>query len=310
MRVLVTGAAGFLARPLLELLRQDGHELVTTDRAGAVDHRGDLADPGFTQSLPDVDVVVHAAAVQYVTADLPRFRRQGFFRRNNIEATQNLVRRYSGGVELFVNVGTSMMYDQTGLPVYTTKSPMKGVGVYSKSKLDAYRLVQGMANPTATMIPSIIGGEGREGLFRGFVTSMTKRGIAIVPGTGDHRTNMVHVEDAAALLALIVRKKGTGLFNAASPNPLTINEWIDVIQETLGLSKVRRIRFPYWIIKAGSVATRYRIIAREQLLMLGQSHVLSIDESVALGWDPKYDNRKVVEAIARYISSSSAPGAR
>jgi nucleoside-diphosphate-sugar epimerase len=309
MRVLVTGAAGFLARPLLEKLRADGHDVVTTDRTGAVDYRGDLAEPSFTSALPDVDAVVHAAAVQYVSADLPRFAQLEFFRRNNIEATQQLVNRYSGKVSLFVNVGTSMMYDQTRLPVYTTTSPMRGQGVYSRSKLAAFRLVQGMDNPTATMIPSIIGGQGREGLFRGFVQSMTKRGIAVVPGTGDHPTNMVHVEDAAGLLALIVREQATGLYNAAAPDPLTINQWIDVIEETLGLGKVRRLRFPYPILQAGAVATRYRIIAREQLLMLGQAHVLSIEESLQLGWMPQYDNRGVVAAIARYISGSSAPGA-
>ena len=309
MKVLVTGAAGFLARPLLVELRGKGHEVVTVDRAGAVDHRGDLADPSFTSALPDVDAVVHAAAVQYVSADLPRLRQQEFFQRNNIDATEQLVRRYSGKVRFFLNVGTSMMYDQTGLPVYLPTSPMSGQGVYSRSKLAAYRLIEGMDNPTATMVPCIIGGVGREGLFRGFVQSMTKRHLAIVPGTGDHLTQMVHVEDAAALLALILRREATGLYNAASPDPITINQWIDVIEETLGLSKVRRVHVPYPLIKAGAVATRYRVIAAEQLLMLGQSHVLSIDSSLELGWQPRYDNRGVVAAIARYINGSPEPSA-
>lgn len=308
MKVLVTGAAGFLARPLLERLRSDGHQVVTTDRAGVVDHRGDLADPAFTPGLPDVDAVVHAAAVQYVSADLPRFRQREWFHRNNVEATERLVRRYSGKVQFFLNVGTSMMYEQTGLPVYLPTSPMSGQGVYSRSKLAAYRLVEGMNNPTATMVPCIIGGPGREGLFRGFVQSMTKRRLAIVPGTGDHLTQMVHVEDAAALLALILEKQAAGLYNAASPDPITISQWIDVIEQTLDLDRVRRVHLPYPLIAAGAVATRYRIIAAEQLLMLGQSHVLSIDSSLKLGWQPQYDNRGVVAAIARYISSTGAAG--
>jgi nucleoside-diphosphate-sugar epimerase len=309
VKVLVTGGAGFLARPLLEELRGKGHEVVTVDRSGTVDHRGDLADPSFTSALPDVDAVVHAAAVQYVSADLPRFRQQEFFQRNNIDATEQLVRRYSGKVGFFLNVGTSMMYAQTGLPVYLPSSPMGGQGIYSRSKLAAYRLIEGMENPTATMVPCIIGGQGREGLFRGFVQSMTKRKLAIVPGSGDHLTQMVHVQDAAALLALIVEEQATGLFNAAGPDPITINQWIDVIEETLGLTGVRRVHIPYPLIKAGAVATRFRIIAAEQLLMLGQSHVLSIDSSLALGWQPKYDNRGVVAAIARYINGSAAPSA-
>ncbi|SNS91199.1 Nucleoside-diphosphate-sugar epimerase [Geodermatophilus saharensis] len=310
MRVLVTGAAGFLARPLLGRLRDDGHTVVTTDRVGDVDHVGDLADPAFTAGLPDVDAVVHAAAVQYVSADLPRFAQREYFRRNNVVATENLVRRYSGRVGHFLNVGTSMMYDQTGLPVYETTSPMRGTGVYSRSKLEAYRLVEAMDNPTATMVPCIIGGVGREGLFRGFVQSMTQQRLAIIPGTGGHATNMVHVEDAAGLLALIVKEQATGLYNAASPGPLTIDQWVDVIEETLELPRVRRVHVPYPLIKAGAVATRYRVIAAEQLLMLGQAHVLSIDTSLALGWKPEYDNRRAVAAIARYIAGRpEAPAA-
>lgn len=135
---------------------------------------------------------------------------------------------------------------------------------------------------------------------------MTRRGIAVVPGTGDHPTNMVHVEDAAALLALILDKQAVGPYNAAGPDPLTINQWIDEIEATLGLKGVRRLRIPYSVIQAGSVATRYRVIAREQLLMLGQTHALSIDSSLALGWQPQYDNRRIVQSIARYIHESPA----
>jgi nucleoside-diphosphate-sugar epimerase len=309
VKVLVTGAAGFLARPLLGRLRDDGHDLVTTDRGGEVDHRGDLAEASFVRTLPDVDAVVHTAAVQYVSPDLPRFRQQEFFRRNNVQATEQLVERYSGKVGFFLNTGTSMMYKQSGLPVYTPESPMGGQGVYSRSKLAAYELIQGMDNATATMVPCIIGGPGREGLFRGFVQSMTRHGVAIVPGTGNHPTNMVYVDDAANLAALILDKQATGLFNAAGPDPLTINQWIDEIESTLGLTRVRRLRFPYPLIKAGSVATRYRVIAAEQLLMLGQTHVLSIDSSLALGWKPEYDNRRIVASIARYIDGSPEPGA-
>lgn len=154
MNILVTGAAGFLARPLLSKLRADGHDVVTTDRNGEVDHRGDLAEASFVRELPDVDAVVHAAAVQYVSPDLPRFRQQEFFRRNNVQATEQLVGRYSGKVGFFLNVGTSMMYDQTGLAVYTPDSPMGGQGVYSRSKLAAYELVQGMDNRRPRWCPA------------------------------------------------------------------------------------------------------------------------------------------------------------
>jgi len=74
MKTLVTGAVGFLGGERLRQLRAAGHDTVSTDRSGEVDFRGDLADPVFCESLPDADVVLHCAAVQYLSPDLPFVR--------------------------------------------------------------------------------------------------------------------------------------------------------------------------------------------------------------------------------------------
>lgn len=302
MRVLVTGAAGFLAGEFVQQLREDGREVITTDRtAGQVDLVGDLRDPGFTASLPDVSDVVHCAAVQYVTPGLPRFVRREFFSSNNIMGTKNLVDRYDGKVDYFLHVGTSMLYAQTHRPVYTTASPMRGQGVYSETKLAALGIVRAMHNPVGVMIPCIIGGRGREGLFRGFVQSIVKHGYAIQPGSGNYVTHMVHVEDAALLLKVMLVQRAKGLYNAADPEPKSINQWIDIIATELGLRQVRRIHVPYWAITSGAWLTAYRVLAKEQALMLGQNHILSLDESEGIGWRPKHTNESIVRDITHYV---------
>jgi nucleoside-diphosphate-sugar epimerase len=71
MKILLTGAAGFLGQRTRSLLEQRGHVVMATDRVGNFPSTGDLAQSAFTESLPDADVVIHAAAVQYVSNDLP-----------------------------------------------------------------------------------------------------------------------------------------------------------------------------------------------------------------------------------------------
>ncbi len=302
MKVLITGAGGFLGQECAEQLAAKGHQIVTTDRKGQVDLLGDLADPAFVNTLPAVDAVVHAAAVQYVSQDLPLFRRAAYFRRNNILATQAICQRYSCQATHFVHVATSMMYDQIGLDVYRTTSKLKGQGVYSRSKLESQKFVDQLPNPTATVIPCIIGGRGREGLFRSFVSMMKRYGLVTFPGSGKHLTHMVHVKDVAGLILQIIETKAVGRFNAAAPQPLSINQWIDEIQDELKLKNIKRLRLPLFPIKFLSALTGYRLLAREQLLMLGQSHVLSIDESLGIGWKPHYTNAQIVREIARYIT--------
>ena len=305
MKILLTGAAGFLGTACQIALRERGHTLVCTDRHGAVDVQGDLADAAFVALLPDVDAVVHSAAVQYVSSDLPLLRRARYFERNNVTATRHLCERYGGARNVhFVNIGTSMMYRQCHAASYGPDSALEGQGVYSRSKLTAQRAVEACFNRWATIIPCIIGGPGREGLFRGFVQSILRRGSVAFPGRGEHPTNMVHVDDVAALVATVIDKRAQGLFNAGAPGALSIMQWVDEIGAELGVRAVRVLRVPLMPVQALARLTGYRVLAREQLLMLGQPHVLDISASLGLGWTPRHDNVRIVRDIARYIGAS------
>lgn len=197
-----------------------------------------------------------------------------------------------------------MMYDQTGREIYTVDAPLQGVGVYSKSKLESVKIAETIDVPFGVMVPCIIGGDGREGLFRPFVTTIAKFGFVVRPGTGSFPTHMVHVEDAAKLIVLLVNKRATGFYNAAGPDPMSINEWIDTIQSELGKHKVRVIAIPYWLISLIAKVSRYRLIAKEQALMLGQSHVLGVEESSQIGWQPEHSNERIVRDITNYILDS------
>lgn len=301
MNLLVTGAAGFLGRECVSQLRQRGHSVVTTDLYGRIDLAGNLTSEDFCGTLPEVDTVVHCAAVQYVSADLPLLNRRDYFHLNNVVATRNLTARYSGTSAHFINVGTSMMYDQTARDIYKTTSAMKGQGVYSESKLRAQAYVDRMPNRSATVIPCIIGGPGREGLFRGLVTLMARYGFAAFPGTGRHKTHLVHVQDVAALIVRVSESRATGRYNAAAPDPLSIRAWISEIESELHLEPVHCVQLPLGLTRLLSAVSGYRLLAKEQLLMLGQDHVLSTEESFDLGWRPRHDNAAIVRDTARYI---------
>lgn len=283
-------------------LRTHGHQVVTTDIVGEVDIAGDLGDSAFCERLPAVDAVVHCAAVQYVSKNLPILGRSSYFHRNNVVATANLTVRYSRSKVHFVNIGTSMMYRQSGLEIYGVNSPMGGQGVYSESKVAAQQSLRSLPGPTLTVIPCIIAGRGREGLFRPFVKTMTELHTVIIPGKGIHKIHMVHVTDVASLIALAVQKGATGMLNAAGPSPLSITEWVDEIEEELGMGRVRRIHLPLAPLAAVSRLMQYIPLAREQLLMLKYAHVLDVAESCALGWHPKFTNADIVRDTARALA--------
>lgn len=309
MRVLITGASGFLGTECVKHFTARAHEVTTTDKTGPVNLTGDLSDPAFTASLPDVDVVVNCAAVQYVTKDIPLLFRKSFFERNNVLAANNLCERYRVQAPHFIHVGTSMMYRQTGQDQYDVRSTLCGEGVYSRSKMAAQACIDTVPG-AATIIPCIIGGEGREGLFRGFVNMMTKFGFVAFPGRGDHKVHMVHVLDVASLIYRVAETRASGFFNAAAPEPLSIRQWIDEITDELGVQHVRKVSIPLLPVKGLSWLSCYRLLAREQLLMLQLQHVLSIDESLKIGWRPQFSNARIARDIALHINRtrSARPG--
>jgi len=303
MKTLVTGGAGFLGRECLRQLRAVGVDAVSSDRSGAVDFRGDLSDPAFCATLPDADAVVHCAAVQYLSPDLPLFARETYFQKNNTEATACLAGRYARTATHFTFVGTSMMYEQNGAASYAPASPMRAQGVYSASKLAAFEHVKRLPNRWAAMLPCIIAGPGRGGLFVPFARSIARFGTAVYPGEGGHPVHTVHVEDAASLLVRVVSQGATGIFNAASPGPLSIDQWVDVIARELGVRRVRRLRLPLAPIRAVSALTGYRLLAAEQLLMLRYPHVLDVAQGLALGWKPRWDNTEILRETVRALVS-------
>jgi nucleoside-diphosphate-sugar epimerase len=301
MKTLVTGGAGFLGGECLRQLRAAGNEVVSTDRSGAVDFLGDLSDPEFCGTLPNADAVIHCAAVQYLSPDLPILARRPYFRRNNVEATAHLARRYAGRKTHFVFVGSSMMYKQNGAASYAPGSPMRPQGVYSASKLAAYEHVRRLPNPTAAVLPCIIAGPGRGGLFRPFARSIARFRAAVFPGQGAHPVHMVHVEDAASLVVRVVEQRAAGIFNAASPGPLSIKQWAEVIAVELGVKRVRQVHLPLAPVRWASAATGYRLLAAEQLLMLRYPHVLDVAKGLALGWQPRWDNTEILRETVRAL---------
>jgi nucleoside-diphosphate-sugar epimerase len=302
MNILVTGGAGFLGSECIRQLRAAGHETISADRQKSADITIDLADAEAVARLPNVDVVVHAAAVQYVSDDLPWMNRRSYFFRNNVTATTNLVRRYSGSGTHFVNVGTSMMYEQSGRAAYDTDAPFKPQGVYTASKIEAQRLIETMPDPTACIIPCIIAGAGRGGLFDPFVRTIVRYRIALCPGRGDHRVDLVHVSDAASLIARVVNARATGRFNAASAEPLSFVDWMGEIAAELKVTRPKIVRLPLAPIEFLAALSGYRLLAREQVLMLRGAHVLSLAQSEAIGWTPQWTNAAIVRETARAIA--------
>ncbi|MDA9274235.1 NAD(P)-dependent oxidoreductase [Gammaproteobacteria bacterium] len=293
-KILVTGANGFVGNKLTKLLKKRNYEVISSDIKGEVDYQGSLLDSNFVKNLPDVDAIINCAAVQYISNNIPWIGRNRYFFQNNREALKNLRNRYDGSINFFIQFGSSMMYKKNKEGFYNEGCEFGNNGIYSKSKISAFDEYQKLNCDSAFIIPSIIGGYGRKGFFELLGRMIKRYNIVIMPGSCRNITSIVHVDDVCALTCTLLENKSKGIFNVASDDALSINAWVDLIAKKLE-KKVFKIRIPLFIFQILGFLSAYRLIAKEQLVMLGHCHNLCLKKTKKLGWVPLKGIKDIIE---------------
>ena len=222
MRVLLTGASGFVGGHTAAALHRAGHELRVLSRASSdlsrlderdipytrviVDLDGDLDSNrgGLAAACADVDAVVHIAARL-------RGRSAAEFMRTNAEATAALGQAArDAGVGCFVYLSSLAALGpapgDTAEPPETTPHPTSD---YGRSKLAGERALAELADlggamSLAMIRAPLIYGPADRGLLPFF--QMAERGFAPQLGDGGNRVAGVYGPDLAAAIAAILEQ--------------------------------------------------------------------------------------------------------
>jgi NAD dependent epimerase/dehydratase len=174
VKVLLTGADGFIGSHLAEELVRDGHDVRAVvvynslDSWGWLDSLpadvlsslevvpGDIRDPSLMTSIvTDRDAVLHLAALiaipySYVAPDL--------YVQTNVQGTLNLLNAArTAGLSRFIHTSTSEVYGTAQYVPMDEKHPLQGQSPYSASKIGADQLVNAFYTsfqlPTVTVRP-------------------------------------------------------------------------------------------------------------------------------------------------------------
>lgn len=174
MKVLLTGADGFIGSHLAEALVREGHDVTalviynSLDSWGWLDSSpseilrqirvvpGDVRDPAQMMSLVQgQDAVLHLAALiaipfSYVAPDL--------YVQTNIQGTLNLLNAARHwGISRFIHTSTSEVYGTARYVPIDEKHPLQGQSPYSASKIAADQMVfsyfSSFELPTITVRP-------------------------------------------------------------------------------------------------------------------------------------------------------------
>ena len=246
MRILLTGASGFIGRVLLDMMSAT-HEMIAVVRPGSPALPGagriqwDLSSPLQARAFPDkVDAVIHLAASR-------RFREfpeaVPELLRINVDATTELLEyARTAGASRFFLASTGNVY-ATDYQLKIDQPPVPPHDFYTASKLAAEALVRpyrSCLNATVFRIFFAYGaGQADRTIPR--LLSMVREGQPIrLEGGGPPGStlSLVYVDDLAAAIATAVEDGWSGLFDMAGPERLSVQEIAEEIGHQIGRAPV------------------------------------------------------------------------
>jgi nucleoside-diphosphate-sugar epimerase len=311
VKVLVTGASGFLGSHIGEAFADAGHQVRTLLRKTSsrsflqFPHKEAIGDVTDAASLPaavaDVDAVVHAAG-------LIKARNEAEFASVNEHGTTNLLRAiaaHNPGLRRFIHISSIAAHGPSpdGRP-RPAGAPANPLTAYGRSKLAGEIAVQKspLAGRSVIFRPPAIYGPRDQALLPFF--QLAKWHFAPLLEGGHNRTSMIYGPDcaqAALLAATAEADVGGKIYCPEDGVVYTWRDLLSVIEEAAG-KKMLAVPAPRFAYEAaalaselfGKVTQRAVIFDRGKVREMSQNAwVCSADALRAdLGWRPRVLGRE------------------
>lgn len=309
MKVLVTGAAGFIGSHLAEKLAQRGDEVVGLDnfndyynpaKKRANEKRlnefenfkmieADIRDRARMIALCEdeqFDAVAHLAAMAGVR---PAVESPDFYVEVDYNGTQNLMdaARFTN-VENFVFASTSSVYGNTKQIPFVENDPCdRPLQPYAAAKRAAeilgytYHYLYGLSF-TAIRFFTVYGPNGRPDMMAYLVADSITKGIEIpIYNGGDMFRDWTFVEDITdGAVAALDRPLGYEVINLGRGEPTKLRDFVNMIEKLAG-RKANLVDKPK---PAADVVTTYASISKA-VKLLGYNPKVSVQEGVKAFWE-------------------------
>ncbi len=255
MRILLTGATGFIGTRLATALRARGHEVICASRSGGgvhADFTTDLDSTTWIPRLQGIDAVVNAVGIL-------RERGRQTFEALHVRAPQAL---FSACVA--ARVSRVIQISALGADEHARSA-------YHLSKRRADEYLCGLPLDSTIVQPSLVYGPG--GASARLLNGLASLPWIPVPGRGDAQVQPVHVDDAVEGVVTLLSAKTARCMRIpfVGPEPVSLLDLLAALRSGMCLRRARFIRVPMSWMHAAATLGRLlpsSLLDRESLGML------------------------------------------
>ena len=299
MRVLMTGATGFVGTALMQALSGNGRYKTIAALRRSVEnlppgvqaaHVGDFTgDTDWTAALEDVAVIIHAAARAHImrdTASDPLAE----FRRINVDATLNLARQAAeAGVTRFIYLSSVKVNGEqtfSGQP-FTEQDTAAPQDPYGISKHEAEVGLRQLSTETGMEIvivrPPLVYGPSVKGNFRSMMRWINK-GIPLPLGAIHNQRSLIALDNLVDFIVTCIDHPAAAnqTFLVADGEDLSTTELLRRVGQAMG-KPARLIPVPMSVLKFGA-----RLIGKQAMAqrLCGNLQVDISRAREVLEWNP------------------------
>lgn len=243
MRILITGANGFIAREIIAKLAMSGHDIIACvhnkllenlpcSHNFKVDFTNAITLQYWIPHLKDIDAVINCVGVFQTVTEKTMWNIHYAAPKALFDASTALK------IKKVIHI-SALGIDKVNIP-------------YAVSKLAIDEYIQSLDIASTIIRPSLVYGKGSYGgtsLLRGLAGFPF---ILPLPGHGEYLQQPIHIDDLTLIIEKSLALPGKQLFNAVGTEKLSLKEVLIKLRNWLGFKKVRAIAISEKIIKLGA----------------------------------------------------------
>ncbi len=251
-KVVIAGGTGFIGQYLTSYFLNQGYIVRIISRSkGAISWENTF---GITAALENAEMLINLAGksvdCRYTT------KNKEAILSSRIQTTQilgNAIQSCQNPPELWINSSTATIYRHAEDKPMTESSGEIGsgfsVGIATQWEKAFFDFKLPATRQVALRMSIVLGSDG--GVIRP-LKNLVKLGLGGRQGSGTQRFSWIHIEDLKNIILFIRKNKNmTGVYNCASPNPVTNNVLMKTLRRTMQMPF--GIPAPVWLLKIGAV---------------------------------------------------------